>query len=482
MSMEARTHELDTLFYPKNIAVVGVSPSINGFRPDQGRNYIQGSINQNFSGKIFPVHPKAMDTLGFKTYARVTDIPEEVDLAIFTVPATAVLDVMKDCVAKKVKFVHLFTAGFRESGREDFAEIEKQMIKMAKDGGIRVVGPNCMGLYCPEGGLAFQPIFPHTPGPTGFFSQSGQMAGMFVQQAADNKLSFSKVVSFGNSSDLAASDFLEYFLQDEKTKFIGSYLEGLKDGRRFFEIAKKVTPKKPMVIFKGGRTDGGSRAAKSHTASIAGSYRLWESICKQTGIITVTSLSEMIYTLAALQKIELPKGKKIAVFGGAGGGSVTMTDVAEAEGLTVPRLSENSIAELSKIVPPQGTSVNNPLDIGMAGMGPDIFLKVAEILRDDPKIDVFLFLQPIMMIKRMGMGRELIDMIIDMTLKAKDIMKKPIIPIIEKDDSMEGLDLARLAEEQYHAKGLATFPNFEMASKIVKNLADYQKYLSRFEA
>ena len=190
------------------------------------------------------MHPAARDTLGFKTYARVTDIPDDIDLAIFTIPAGAVLDVMKDCVEKKVKFVHLFTAGFSETGRADFAEIERQMIQMAKDGGIRVVGPNCMGLYCPEGGLAFQPQFPHTPGHTAFFSQSGQMAGMFVQKAQDSKLTFSKVVSFGNSSDLAASDFLEYYFQDEQTRVIGAYLEGLKDGRRFFEIAKRVTRKK----------------------------------------------------------------------------------------------------------------------------------------------------------------------------------------------------------------------------------------------
>ena len=474
------SHALERLFFPKNIAVVGVSSSAKHFRPDQGRNYIQGSIAQNFQGRIFPVHPKANDTLGFKTYARVSDIPEDVDLAIFTVPATAVLEVMKDCIEKKVKFVHLFTAGFSETGREDFAEIEKTMIKMAKDAGIRMLGPNCMGLYCPEGGLAFQPFFPHAPGHTAFFSQSGQMAGQFIYKAADNKLAFSKVVSFGNSSDLSSSDFLDYFLQDEKTKCIGSYIEGLKDGRRFFEIAKQITRKKPLVIFKGGRTDGGSRAARSHTAAIAGSYQLWKSFCKQTGIIAVTSLNELVYTLSAVQRLALPTGKNVAVIGGAGGGSVTMTDVAEAEGLTVPRLSDHTIAELTKIVPAHGTSVQNPLDIGPAMMGEQIFDKLAELLRDDPNIDALIFLQPVGMIKRMGWGREGVDMIVKTTLKGQEIMKKPIIPVVEKDDN-EGLEFALMAEERYFQAGLPTFPTFEMAARVMNNLADYQKYRSKFE-
>ena len=199
--------ELHHLFHPKNIAVVGASPKSDPLMMNQGNNYIKGSIEQNFSGKIFPVHPRAKAILGFPAYSRVRDIPEPVDLVIFTVPAEASLEVMKDCVAKGVKYVHLYTAGFGESGREAFLEMEKNLIEMARKNGIRIVGPNCMGIYCPEGGLAFQPFFPTTPGPIGFFSQSGQMAGMFVMNAAAQGLRFSKVVSFGNARDLKAHEF-----------------------------------------------------------------------------------------------------------------------------------------------------------------------------------------------------------------------------------------------------------------------------------
>jgi len=477
MSSQA-PHELHGLFYPKSIAVVGVSPSVDATMMDQGRNYIKGSINQNFNGKIYPVHPKAQDTLGYKTYARVKDIPGSVDLVIFTVPASAVLDVMGDCVEKKVKFVHLFTAGFSESDREEYAEIEKKLVEVAKKGGIRVVGPNCMGVYCPEGGLAFQPFFPYAPGPTAFFSQSGQMAGNFIVKSSAKALSFSKVISFGNSSDLCANEFLRYFYQDDKTKVIGAYLEGLKDGRKFFDVARAVTREKPLVIYKGGRTRGGSRAVKSHTAAIAGSLKVWESFCKQTGIISVKSMDELILTLSAVQRMPLPGGKNVAIVGGAGGGSVTMTDIAEAQGLFVPRLSEGTIAKLEEIIPPQGTSVKNPLDVGMtAFFNKQNFLKIIELLRDDPRIDALIFLQQLGLFHRFG-GRGVVNMMIEMTLKAKEKLEKPIMLVLEKEDAFGGEEFVKMAQDRYNNENMATFPSVELAARVTRNLADYQKFLS----
>ena len=172
------SNELDRLFYPKSIAVIGASPAINPLIMDQGRNYILGSIGQNFKGKIYPVHPKAADTLGFKSYASVLDIPDEIDLAIFTVPASVVIKVMEECVQKKVKFVHMFTAGFSESGREEYSLIEKKMVEMAKKGGVRIIGPNCMGLYCPDGGLSFN-LFSHMrPGLQAFFHKAARWPGI----------------------------------------------------------------------------------------------------------------------------------------------------------------------------------------------------------------------------------------------------------------------------------------------------------------
>jgi acyl-CoA synthetase (NDP forming) len=470
--------ELHPLFYPKNIAVVGASPKMDPMMMSQGNNYIKGSIEQNFSGKIFPVHPRAKAILGFPAYPRVKDIPDPVDLVIFTVPAEASLEVMKDCVEKKVKFVHLYTAGFGESGRDDFLEMEKKLIDMARNTGIRIVGPNCMGIYCPEGGLAFQPMFPNVPGPVGFFSQSGQMAGMFVMNAAAQGLRFSKVVSFGNARDLKAHDFLNYLAQDEKTKIIGSYLEGLDDGRAFIEAAREVSLQKPLVIFKGGMTEGGSRAARSHTAAIAGSSEIWRAVCRQSGIISVTSLEELVFTLSALQRIPLPRGKKVAILGGAGGGSVTMTDQAEAEGLKVPQLSDHTIRELETIVPPQGTSVKNPLDVGRRFFAGSNFDKVMQLLRDETGIDSLIFMQPIAMFSRFG-GRAGISMLLKQTVAGQNILKKPMILVVERNDGFGGDRVVKEAIERYHAANLATFPDFRLAVRITGYLADYQAYLDR---
>ncbi|MGA3085618.1 MAG: CoA-binding protein [Thermodesulfobacteriota bacterium] len=471
--------ELHHLFYPKNIAVVGASPKADPMMMSQGNNYIKGSIDQNFSGKIFPVHPKAEAILGFPAYARVRDIPDPVDLVIFTIPAEAALEVMEDCAAKGVKFVHLYTAGFGESERETYAQMEKKLVQMARQNGIRIVGPNCMGIYCPEGGLAFQPFFPTTAGPIGFFSQSGQMAGMFVMKSAAHGLRFSKVVSFGNARDLKAHDFLNYLAQDEKTKIIGSYLEGLDDGIPFVEAAKTITRKKPLVIFKGGLSEGGTRAAMSHTAAIAGSSQIWQALCKQTGIISVFSLDELIFTLSALQRLPLPKGKNMVILGGAGGGSVTMTDIAEAEGLKVPELSSETIRQLKQIVPPEGTSVKNPLDVGRRFFSGGNFTKFLELLRDDPLVDALIFSQPIGMFVRF-FGRSGSNMLLEMTLAAQKTLKKPMLLVIEKDAGFGGESVIDEVIERYHEANLATFPDFRLAVRIAGYLADYQTFLGRY--
>ena len=231
---ETSIHPLETLFYPKNIAVVGASPrgGLPGGRWG-GTSYIEGSIKQHFKGKIFPIHPTAKSILGLPAYPSVRDIPDEVDLVIFSVPSKVVLEVMADCAAKGVKYVHLFTAGFSETGREDLIRLEKDMIEIARRAGIRVIGPNCMGLYCPEGGLAWTSDFPEIPGPVGLISQSGQLAGHFISMAEGKGVRFSKVVSYGNASDLQNHEFLEYLAQDDKTKYI-RYLCGGAEGRSGF--------------------------------------------------------------------------------------------------------------------------------------------------------------------------------------------------------------------------------------------------------
>jgi acyl-CoA synthetase (NDP forming) len=467
--------DLKPFFYPETIAVVGASPYSQDFRWG-GKTFIEGLVKQNFLGKVCPVHPKAENVLGIKAYKSVRDIPHDVDLAIFSIPAGAVLDVMADCVAKGVKFVHIFTAGFSESGLEDRTRLEKDIVGVAKEGGIRLIGPNCMGIYNPDAGVAWVKDFPTEAGQVGFVSQSGQIAGMFIEGGKQRGIRFSKVVSFGNASDLQCHDFLKYLADDDKTEIIGCYIEGLKDGRAFYELARKITPKKPLVVWKGGRTEGGTRAVVSHTASVAGSLEIWNALCKQTGIIQVDSIEDLVSTVAALKGLTPPRGPRVAIVGGAGGGSVTMTDAAESAGLKVPHLSDESISGLGEFVPIHGQSVKNPLDIFSVLMNPDHFARMIELLRDDPNIDALLYYQRV----EWALRREnmFLDMILDMTIEGAKALEKPLFLVLANSTSLEGMALRNHAEQKYSAAGIPTFPSFDEAARVISGLSKYHEFLA----
>lgn len=468
---------LDRLFYPQNIAMVGASPK-REMKWSNGNAYISGCIRHSFPGNIYPVHPSGESILGYKTYKRIRDIPVDLDLVIFTIPSRAALQVMEECSEKGVKFVHLLTAGFSETGREEHAEMEKKLVSIAEKGGTRIVGPNCMGLYCPEGGISWSTEYPTTSGPIGFFSQSGQLASDFVHSSALRGLRFSKVASFGNASDLQAHDFLEYLVQDEKTKIIGSYLEGLKDGRAFFNVARTITREKPLVIWKGGLTEGGFRATRSHTAAIAGSPEIWRALCRQAGIISVDSMEEMIYTVAALNRLSLSdRLKNVAILGGAGGGSVTMTDTAEKEGLKVPHLAEETIRRIEEFVPLQGNSPKNPLDVESVFFSRDHFMRLITLLRDDPNIDILIFSLPIHWIYR-DMGRVAFNEFIQNTVEVKNCFEKPVFSVLEKGEEAELETVRREVEEIYRNNDIPTFPTFQLAARVINNLDQYRDFLS----
>jgi len=472
--------DLDDLFKPKSIAVVGATSKAN-WGWSNGNSWIAGAIKQGFPGPIYPVHPKAKTILGLKVYPTILDIPDEIDLAIFTVPIKAVIKTMSQCVKKGVRYVHLLTAGFTETGREEDADIENELVDIAKKGGIRLIGPNCMGIYCPEGGVAWSNDFPTTGGTIGFFSQSGQMAYHVIRGGERQQLRYSKVVSFGNACDLQAHDFLNYMIQDESTQIIGAYLEGLRDGQAFLEAARKATQTKPLVIWKGGQTQGGSRATLSHTAAIAGSQKIWQGLCQQAGIIPADCIDEMIYTLQALKLMPLPRGTNVAILGGAGGGSVTMTDAAEKEGLKVPRLEDKTICELEKFVPREGSSVKNPLDILPAISAGNSMLRVMELLRDDANIDGMIFnLRPGRIYE--SFGRKVLNKHLDIVLESIKVLEKPCYIAVEKENDLN-LEALRLeTEELFNDMGIVMFPDVSLSARIMYRMNAYHDYLCSTQA
>jgi acyl-CoA synthetase (NDP forming) len=468
--------DLDRLFYPESIAVIGASSGGSGTLWG-GNTYLEGSIRMNFKGRLYPVNPRAEYILGMKAYHNILEIPDDIDLAIFSIPYSAALPVMRQCAQKRVKFVHLFTAGFSETGHEENIALEKEIIRLAQESGTRIIGPNCMGIYSPEGGVAWTNEFPRESGPFGFFSQSGQLAGQIIQDGGHDGVFFSKAVSFGNAADLQAVDFLRYFMKDKKISIVGAYLEGLKDGQAFFEAAREMTGAKPLIIWKGGQTEGGSRAAQSHTAAIAGSPRVWQGLCKQSGIISVSSMEELISCLSALKKIQLPKGKNVAVLGGAGGGSVTMTDVAEREGLRVPRLSEHTIKGLREFVPMQGSSVQNPLDIMQSLLDMGNFKKLMVLLRTDPRIDALIFSLKLDLLLRVA-GRAILDSFVKITTDMINHLGKPAFIVIERADSLVEEKYREAALERFNYAGMATFSSFAMAARVLLHMNEYHDYLS----
>lgn len=472
---DEKTNQLERLFYPRTVAVVGASPDSDPIRNFGGKAFIEGLIGHNFRGTIYPVHPRAESVLGMKAYKSVYDVPDDLDLAIFSVPASTVLKVMRDCVEKRVRFAHVFTAGFSESGLVELTRLEHDLLTLAREGGVRIIGPNCMGVYCPAGGISWRAEFPTGSGPVAFVSQSGQMAGQFIDSSRSWGIRFSKAVSFGNASDLQCHDFLAYLAEDDDTEVIGMYLEGIKDGRAFFEIAAQLSPTKPLVLWKGGQTEGGTRAVSSHTAAIAGSQQIWKALCKQTGIIQANSMEDLIATISALQTISRPRGSNVAIAGGAGGGSVTMTDVAEREGLKVPHLSDATIRGLAEFVPIAGQSAKNPLDINIGLGDPQNFKRMIALLRDDPHIDALIYSQrPERALRR---GRSHLDEIVQITIEAAKDLGKPLFLVLGKTPSIEGASIWQEILGKYSHAGLAVFPTFRAAVRTAHNLSVYQRFL-----
>jgi len=353
------THSLEEIIHPQSIAVVGASDS------GRGGGFVAPLVEQGYEGKIYPVNPKYSEIMGLKTYPSVRDIPGVVDYVISSVPASQVLGMLADCSQKGVRAVHLFTARFSETGRKEAAELEQEILRQAREYGIRLIGPNCLGLYYPHERIAFHDGFPKEAGSVGLASQSGQAVGEIVQSAAIMGIRFSKGISYGNALDFNECDYLEYFIQDPETKMIMMYIEGVRDGRRFFDLLRRATATKPVIIVKGGRGESGTRATASHTASLAGSMQVWETMVNQAGAVSASNLEELVDFSTAFYFLPPITGRRVGVAGGSGGSSVLAADECEEAGLSVIPLP----AELREELKNKGSKIwdwiGNPADMSI---------------------------------------------------------------------------------------------------------------------
>jgi len=465
------TASLDAIFHPRSVAIAGVSMQQPGFA-GVGLGFLLSLMELGFPA-VYAVNPKYQEIEGLKCYASVLDIELPVDHVISSVPARIVPRLVEDCIAKGVRSVHFFTAGFRETGDDEMADLETQVVGRLTGAGIRVFGPNCMGLYVPESKLAFMPGFPAESGPVGFISQSGGNAGEMIYTAAVRGIRFSKVVSYGNASDVDESELLSYFARDPKTNVICAYIEGVKDGRRFRQALRDAAAAKPVVVLKGGRTAAGTRAVMSHTASLAGSLAVFDSLCRQLNAVRVNSVEEMADLAVAFRYMSAPAGPGVAVVGGGGGFSVFAADEIDDAGLQCPVLSESTQKALGEINPVAGTSVRNPVDT-IAIFEPPKLEQTLRIIGEAENIDVILYHTSF----SWGRGRRSMAMLgadpvhymqmqVQQMVKAREASGTPIVVVLRPPLDVESMERTAAFQEKCWQAGFPVFPTIPRAANAI---------------
>ena len=354
------------VFSPRSVAIVGASSNVDS----PGHDYVRAIVAAGFRGPIYPINPRAPEIMGLAAYPSLTAVPGDVDLVISCIPADGVLSLIAESKAKGASALHLFTGRFSETGTAEGAALEREVLRHAQEAGVRLVGPNCMGMFDSASGLSFRPDLPNEPGDVAFISQSGNNSVELMLHGAARGLRFSKVVSYGNALDLTEADFLEYLAEDPATKVVGAYIEGTRDGRRLLSALKKCAAAKPVVILKGGRTGAGSRTAASHTAALAGRRQVWSAVLKQAGAVEVATFDDLIDMLVAFAFLRGEGGRNAGVVGGGGGRAVQSADVCEEAGLSVPKLPDDIRAMLREKAPQLAEWVDNPVDQSiLAGSG-----------------------------------------------------------------------------------------------------------------
>ncbi len=371
--------ELDGFFNPKSVAFYGASTMLQKF----GTLHLLNLVSAGYKGKIFPIHPKEDEILGFKTFKSIKDVPEKVDLAVMATPTNLINQFLEDCGEKGIKHVIILSGGFSESGNP---EGQEQMRKIAEKYGIKIIGPNCSGeVVAPTINITHVP-WPPRKGGVSIISQSGTYAVQPLIAISEKiGVGISKIVSVGNEVNTDLVDYLEAFEGDSETNCIGIYFEAVRRGKEFIELVERINPKKPIVIIPIGQTDAGMRSAKSHTAALTSPGYVIDSICEQTGAIKVKDSVEMLNLLQAFDTLPLPKGNRVAILTMGGGPGSLMSDLFESSGMKVPILSSKLQEELKPWMP-ETASTMNPIDLtytddmqNYLSILPDILLKSDEI-------------------------------------------------------------------------------------------------------
>ncbi|MDO9514540.1 MAG: CoA-binding protein [Syntrophales bacterium] len=480
--MERGDRVFDYIFNPRAVAIIGASPSDQATR---------AQMKTKIRERLYLVNPKYTEVLGKKCYPSILDVEAEIDYVIIGISASLLPQVLEQCIRKGVKVAQIFTAGFSETGIPERVKQEEELKKVAK-GRIRLIGPNCFGVYCPKTGLSIIPESPTEEGHIGVVAQSGSFAESFSYFADTKNLRFSKVISYGNAADLDGADFLEYLADDADTKLIAFYIEGTKNASHLSAALTRAARQKPVIAIKGGMTAQGMRAAASHTAALAGSPDIWRAFFKQCGAMQVENFDEMVNTLIAFDTSPLPSGRAMALITNSGGFSVIQTDMCLKAGIEVPRFSPETIEALRALVPAAGTSIGNPLDawpiyynVGPTGNIADIIRIVAA----DRQIHslVFQFDQVRYLRRILGQGldahmKRLIELMVEGCEQARQKEHKPVMITVSLDPYLEDEEdryYNLLLKRTFVARGFPVYATLDATVKATANLCRYYESRNR---
>jgi acyl-CoA synthetase (NDP forming) len=476
-SLETSNHPLEEILHPQSIAVVGASdkPSARGY------SFTQHLLDYGYRGKIYPVNPKYSEILGMRAHGSLREIPGDVDYVISCVPAPEVIKMLEDCSHKGVKAVHLFTARFSETGRREAAELEEEVLKQARSAGIRLIGPNCMGLYYPREGISFAYDLPKEPGSVGLISQTGGGAAIFVNIASMRGILFSKVISYGNALDLNEADYLDYFSQDPETEIIVMYVEGVKDAQRFFDSLRRAASAKPVIITKGGRGTSGTKAAASHTASLSGSHKTWETVVAQAGALSAYDFDEMADLAVAFHFLPPIHGARVGISGGGGGPSVLAADECEEAGLDVVPLPDEIREELKTIAPPIWDWVSNPTDVSILGGFGFTGIDMLKMMAGNQHFDLLVANITEVPLARKEDTLSRLKFEVEGYIEVKKACSKPFLVVVgEKSLGIEDYDhwrwkLTGELRSALLAADIALYPTMQRAAQSARRLIDYHQ-------
>ena len=456
------TSSLTPFFDAKGVAILGAST--NPRKLSYG--ILENLISYGYKGEVYPVNPNASEILGKKAYASITDVPDPVELAVVVLPVTVIMDTMKEIGERGIKAVVIITGGFRELGEEG-AKVERAVKELARSYGMRVVGPNCVGTIDVRTGLDSTFIKGLPPaGPIAFISQSGAICGGVIDLIINSKIGFSHFASLGNEMDVTEADMLEYFAEDENAKVIAMYVEGIQDGPRFMEVARRVSRKKPIVFLKAGKNDAGAKAVSSHTGSLAGSYTAYQAALAQAGVVEVETISQLFNVAWALGTQPLPAAKRVAMTTNAGGAAAPAADSLAFNGFELAQISPEIQQTLRTKLNPSA-QVSNPVDM-LGSVSPEDYIWSLSNLDADQGVDVLLpILVPQSLVDTEGVANSWIEI-------GRKTQKTLLTCLMGERSTLE-------AEQSLNMAGVPVYAFPDEAGRVLKGMMQYKQLLTKPE-